>query len=267
MTPNEFRAYNARGFSVVRTAPSRRRLLAGVLILLGMAALMIIVGIAASKPTSKPFPPDDPEEESSEKPDENELVCDLPVIAEKMIEHVSPKFPVFPFRDDTRRRMKEDRVRDVLQAESWALNDFIKSLDKPLFETVPGSMGIVMTCKLNQLCLVNIAYMLDQLKVDVPVEVWLNKKDMSLRVVDSMKKRWQDRLIVKCFDDIEERYIDFFGPVIQVFDKYFAPYRFVPFNHFTSTLSLMFIFHFLFFILFFGVCGRFQGVEFGCIGI
>ena len=149
----------------------------------------------------------------------------MPVVAKQKI--ISDNRNVIMFKNawELRHAMRKNNItNDLLKKESVALGmyvDQLKQTPDPSFNYVPNSTGIVISCLLEQMCLSNLMYMLDYANVDVPVELWLEKTDPSLIIVKRMIAKWGPRLRVKYFEDINDKYIETFGPII----RYDRPYR------------------------------------------
>ena len=152
---------------------------------------------------------------------------DLPVIAGPPITKPNTEAPVL---FGMQRINKEIKVRGVTR-EKWDNEtvefhnyvERIKKTEAPAFQSVPGSVGIVTSCNLSIMCLTNLVYMFEQLKVDVPIELWLLKTEVNQTLLDIVLSKWSSRLKVKYFDDIIDKYTEVFGPLDRI--KAAPPFR------------------------------------------
>ena len=154
--------------------------------------------------------------------DENQILSEssedlLPVLGEYKIAGQPMTSYTFPTNNRVRSSIeKRNLTDDYLEKESQAFREFIdhvREMENPVFPAEPLSTGIVVTCKMDMICLMNLVYMLDHMNTKTPVELWLDDGEADDNLVEYITARWKPQLRVKFFRDIRDRYVSTFGPV------------------------------------------------------
>ena len=158
---------------------------------------------------------------------ENELKREeLPVIAERRIKRNSDSLLYLYTISQVKKQLKQRKQVTLMKQEFNDLHSFIReiwNMPEPSFRHQPGSSGIVTSCNLDVVCLSNIIYTIEYLKVDKPVELWVEKNKVKEEVLKGVLSRWSPKLRVKYLDEVEEQYEAVFGNLIRL--KSMAPYR------------------------------------------
>ena len=142
----------------------------------------------------------------------------LPIIGIDKLVKPSNAFPFLMGRRRLYSLLSKRNQTDKLELESWLLHDYIEhvmKLNKTVFKAVPNSFGIVTSCQISHLCMMNLIYLLDFMHTDTPVELWLNKDDKLQSLIIPIPQRWQDRLTIKFIEDVQTQYVAEFGEAIR----------------------------------------------------